>query len=134
MYSERAIIVWKFFVKILVLFQENGRGTLAGERTFGKGIIQNLQPLREGGVAVTTARYETPLHHDINKVHTCCRKKMMMLLLLLLMIIISILMIVVMIVVMVTCLAGGSCSTRLMKGWKLNHCPDCSFRSFQKSY
>jgi carboxyl-terminal processing protease len=48
--------------------QENGRATLVGEKTFGKGIIQNLQQLRQGGVAVTTARYETPLHNNINKV------------------------------------------------------------------
>ncbi|KAJ1432962.1 ClpP/crotonase-like domain-containing protein [Ochromonadaceae sp. CCMP2298] len=47
--------------------QENGRATLVGEQTFGKGIIQNLQQLRQGGVAVTTARYETPLHNNINK-------------------------------------------------------------------
>ena len=31
-------------------------------------MIQNLQPLRQGGVAVTIAKYETPLHHDINKI------------------------------------------------------------------
>ena len=41
---------------------------LVGQKTFGKGIIQNLQPLRAGGVAVTVARYETPQHHNINKV------------------------------------------------------------------
>lgn len=54
-----------------MLYQENDRdGTvkLVGAKTFGKGIIQNLQPLREGGVAVTVARYETPQHHNINKV------------------------------------------------------------------
>eukprot|EP01036_Dinobryon_divergens_P028000 gene28000-36879_t len=45
-----------------------GEVKLVGEKTFGKGIIQNLQPLREGGVAVTVARYETPQHHNINKV------------------------------------------------------------------
>lgn len=50
--------------------KENARARLVGEKTFGKGIIQNLQPLRQGGVAVTTARYETPLHHDINKLGT----------------------------------------------------------------
>lgn len=42
---------------------------LVGEKTFGKGIIQNLQQLRDGaGLAVTVARYETPQHHNINKV------------------------------------------------------------------
>lgn len=49
--------------------QENGRATLVGEKSFGKGIIQNLQELRQSaGVAVTIAKYETPLHRDINKV------------------------------------------------------------------
>ena len=43
---------------------------MAGERTFGKGIVQTnrqLQGGESGGVAVTIARYETPEHHDINK-------------------------------------------------------------------
>ena len=48
--------------------KENERATLVGQKTFGKGIIQNLQELRQGGVAVTVAKYETPLHNNINKV------------------------------------------------------------------
>lgn len=48
--------------------QENGRATLIGRRTFGKGLIQTLEPLTQGGVAITTAKYETPLHNNINKV------------------------------------------------------------------
>ena len=48
--------------------KENGRAKLVGEKTFGKGIIQNVQELRQGGVAVTVAKYETPLHNNINKV------------------------------------------------------------------
>lgn len=58
-------------VAFTLLQKENDRDgavRLVGEKTFGKGIIQNLQQLREGGVAVTVARYETPLHHNINKV------------------------------------------------------------------
>ncbi len=36
--------------------------------TFGKGLIQSLFELSDGsGLAVTIAKYETPLHHDINK-------------------------------------------------------------------
>ena len=31
-------------------------------------MIQNLQELRQGGIAVTIAKYETPLHNNINKV------------------------------------------------------------------
>jgi carboxyl-terminal processing protease len=49
--------------------QENGRATVAGENTFGKGIVQTVRELsnNNGGVAITVARYETPQHHDINK-------------------------------------------------------------------
>ncbi|MBW4653107.1 MAG: PDZ domain-containing protein [Kaiparowitsia implicata GSE-PSE-MK54-09C] len=48
--------------------QDNGRARLIGERTFGKGLIQSLFSLSDGsGLAVTIARYETPNHHDINK-------------------------------------------------------------------
>lgn len=42
---------------------------IAGERTFGKGLIQTVVDLSDGsGVAVTVARYQTPAGVDINKV------------------------------------------------------------------
>ena len=48
--------------------QDNGRATLIGETTFGKGLIQSLFELSDGsGLAVTIAKYETPNHRDINK-------------------------------------------------------------------
>ncbi|AFZ23152.1 C-terminal processing peptidase-2 [Cylindrospermum stagnale PCC 7417] len=48
--------------------QDNGRAQLVGETTFGKGLIQSLFELSDGsGLAVTIAKYETPNHHDINK-------------------------------------------------------------------
>lgn len=52
--------------------QENDhRAKVVGEQTFGKGIIQTIRPLSptlaQGGVAITVARYETPLHNSINK-------------------------------------------------------------------
>ena len=49
--------------------KENKRATIVGEQTFGKGIIQTIRQLGydNGGVAVTVARYETPLHNNINK-------------------------------------------------------------------
>ena len=49
--------------------QENGRAVVAGEQTFGKGIVQTIRQLEDnnGGVAVTIARYETPKHNNINK-------------------------------------------------------------------
>ncbi len=50
--------------------QDNKRATIAGEsRTFGKGLIQTVVDLSDGsGVAVTVARYQTPLGIDINKI------------------------------------------------------------------
>lgn len=48
--------------------QDNHRAFLVGEKTFGKGLIQSLFDLWDGsGLAVTVAKYETPNHHDINK-------------------------------------------------------------------
>ncbi|NJO45804.1 MAG: PDZ domain-containing protein [Oscillatoriales cyanobacterium RM1_1_9] len=48
--------------------QDNHRAILVGEKTFGKGLIQSLFDLSDGsGLAVTVAKYETPNHHDINK-------------------------------------------------------------------
>lgn len=49
--------------------KDNGRGKIAGENTFGKGLIQTLVPLSDGSaVAVTVAKYQTPAGVDINKV------------------------------------------------------------------
>lgn len=49
--------------------QDTGRAQLVGDRTFGKGSIQSLFDLSDGaGLAVTIAHYETPAHHNINKV------------------------------------------------------------------
>eukprot|EP01040_Poterioochromonas_malhamensis_P009411 gene9412-10219_t len=48
--------------------QDNLRAKVIGERSFGKGIIQNFQQLSRGGISITIARYETPLHHNIHKV------------------------------------------------------------------
>lgn len=46
--------------------QDNNRSQLLGSRTFGKGLIQTLIPLRDGsGLAVTVARYLTPAGRDI---------------------------------------------------------------------
>ncbi len=48
--------------------QDSGRAELVGTKTFGKGLIQSLFELSDGsGMAVTVAKYETPDHHDINK-------------------------------------------------------------------
>jgi carboxyl-terminal processing protease len=47
--------------------QDYGRATLVGETTFGKGLVQTLEPLSNGGaIKVTTAVYLTPKGRDIN--------------------------------------------------------------------
>lgn len=46
--------------------QDNGRASVAGSRSFGKGLIQTLIPLGDGsGLAVTVARYLTPEGQNI---------------------------------------------------------------------
>ncbi|HEY9706110.1 MAG TPA: carboxyl-terminal processing protease CtpA [Allocoleopsis sp.] len=48
--------------------QDQNRAKLVGQKTFGKGLIQSLFDLSDdSGLAVTIAKYETPNHHDINK-------------------------------------------------------------------
>eukprot|EP00775_Hariotina_reticulata_P007473 gene7473-7682_t len=49
--------------------KDSRRAVIAGDRTFGKGLIQTVVDLSDGsGVAVTVARYQTPAGVDINKV------------------------------------------------------------------
>lgn len=49
--------------------QDYHRATLIGTKTFGKGLVQSLAPLKDGsGVKVTVAKYYTPKGRDINKV------------------------------------------------------------------
>jgi carboxyl-terminal processing protease len=48
--------------------QDNKRAQLVGSKTFGKGLVQSVRPLRDGsGLAVTTAKYFTPSGKDIHK-------------------------------------------------------------------
>ena len=48
--------------------QDDRRATLVGETTFGKGLVQSIEPLSNGGaLKVTTAVYLTPKGRDINK-------------------------------------------------------------------
>jgi carboxyl-terminal processing protease len=40
--------------------QDHDRALVVGENTFGKGLVQSIYRLSEGGLALTTARYYTP--------------------------------------------------------------------------
>jgi carboxyl-terminal processing protease len=49
--------------------QDNQRGVIVGEKTFGKGVVQSVIPLSDGSaVKLTTAKYYTPkdrfIHHQ----------------------------------------------------------------------
>jgi len=49
--------------------KDDARGKLIGEKTFGKGVVQNIVMLSNGGgLKFTSARYFTPLGIDINKI------------------------------------------------------------------
>jgi carboxyl-terminal processing protease len=48
--------------------QDYGRATIVGETSFGKGLVQSIEPLTNGGaLKATTAEYRTPKDRDINK-------------------------------------------------------------------
>ena len=40
--------------------QDHDRGILVGETSFGKGVVQTIFPVRDSGLALTTAKYYTP--------------------------------------------------------------------------
>ncbi len=49
--------------------KENDKATIVGEKTYGKGVIQELISLRDGsGIKVTIEEYLTPNRNKINKV------------------------------------------------------------------
>ena len=48
--------------------QDNKRGLLVGQKTFGKGLVQSARALSDGsGLTVTIAKYLTPKGRDIHK-------------------------------------------------------------------
>lgn len=53
---------------VAAALRDAGLATLVGERTFGKGAVQTVIPLRDGSaLSLTTARYKSPLGHSIDK-------------------------------------------------------------------
>ena len=49
--------------------KDNGKATVVGEKTYGKGVIQELLTLSDGsGIKVTVEEYYTPNRNKINKI------------------------------------------------------------------
>jgi carboxyl-terminal processing protease len=48
--------------------KDRGRAYLVGEKTFGKGSVQQVYPLDRSGFKITTARYYTPSDVNIDKI------------------------------------------------------------------
>ena len=48
--------------------KDRGRAYLVGERTFGKGSVQQVYPLDAAGFKITTARYFTPSDANIDRI------------------------------------------------------------------
>jgi carboxyl-terminal processing protease len=48
--------------------KDRGRAYLVGEKSFGKGSVQQVYPLDRSGFKITTARYYTPSDVNIDKV------------------------------------------------------------------
>jgi carboxyl-terminal processing protease len=47
--------------------QDHDRGLVVGETTWGKGLVQTVFSVRDGGLALTTARYYTPSGRSIQR-------------------------------------------------------------------
>jgi carboxyl-terminal processing protease len=48
--------------------KDRGRAYLVGEKSFGKGSVQQVYPLERSGFKITTARYYTPSDVNIDKI------------------------------------------------------------------
>ena len=48
--------------------KDSKRGVLVGDKTFGKGSVQQIRSFGKGGFKLTTSRYYTPNNTNIDKV------------------------------------------------------------------
>jgi carboxyl-terminal processing protease len=54
---------------VAAALRDHGRATVVGERTFGKALVQSIDPLDNGAaLEITIARYTTPAGEDISSV------------------------------------------------------------------
>jgi C-terminal peptidase prc len=49
---------------------DHTRAVIVGERSYGKGSVQNIQPFEKGEIKLTTATFHSPLDHTLNKAST----------------------------------------------------------------
>lgn len=47
--------------------QDYHRATIVGQTSFGKGVVQKIYPLKDGGYKITVSEYYTALGNEINK-------------------------------------------------------------------
>ena len=53
---------------VAAALRDNERASLVGERTYGKALVQSIEPLpSRGALKLTTARYVTPSGTDISR-------------------------------------------------------------------
>jgi C-terminal peptidase prc len=50
--------------------QDHHRAVIVGERSYGKGSVQNIQPFEGGEIKLTTATFHSPLDRTLNKAST----------------------------------------------------------------
>src|SRR5205807_6656256 len=50
--------------------QDHGRARIVGERSYGKGSVQNIQPFGDGELKLTTASFWRPSGRNLNKSST----------------------------------------------------------------
>ena len=45
-----------------------GKATIVGTKTYGKGVIQQILTVKDGGIKLTVEEYQTPNRNKINKI------------------------------------------------------------------
>ena len=53
---------------VTAALKDNKAATIVGTRTYGKGVMQEIQPLFDGAIKITIEEFKTPNGDKINKV------------------------------------------------------------------
>jgi carboxyl-terminal processing protease len=54
---------------------DHNRAKIVGERSYGKGTVQNIQPFEGGEIKLTTATFWSPLDRNLNKSSTTAKEE-----------------------------------------------------------